>query len=72
MPPTQLTLSEIGTCRAIQLAACFHVRYDSLRCACHGFWKEVDTIWTSYIRPYKEVFPYSAFLAEVFDFLRAV
>ena len=52
--------------------ACFHARYDSLRCACHGLLKDANTIWTSYIRPYKEVFPYSAFLAEVFDFLHAV
>lgn len=58
--------------REMAAVACFHARYDSLRCACHGFWKDVNTMWTSYIRPYKEVFPYSAFLAEVFDFLRAV
>ena len=58
--------------REMAAVACFHARYDSLRCASHGFWKDVNTMWTSYIRPYKEVFPYSAFLAEVFDFLRAV
>jgi hypothetical protein len=58
--------------REMAAVACFHARYDSLRCASHGFWKDVSTMWTNYIRPYKEVFPYSAFLAEVFDFLRAV
>ena len=37
-----------------------------------GWIMDVNTMWNSYIRPYKEVFPHSAFLAEVFDFLRAV
>ena len=34
--------------------------------------KDVNMMWTSHIRSYKEVFPCSAFLAEAFDFLPAV
>ena len=42
-----------------------------VRVMASGWIMDVNTMWNSYIRPYKEVFPYSAFLAEVFDFLRA-
>ena len=51
---------------------CFLARYDSLRMANHGFWRDVSTMWNSYIRPYKDEFPYSRFLGAVFDFLRGV
>ena len=52
--------------------ACYQAKFDSLRMACHGFWRDVATMWVSYVRPYKDVFPYSRFLASVFDFLRGV
>ena len=40
--------------------------------SCHGFWRDLTTMWNSYIRPYKDSFPYCRFLAGVFDFLQAV
>ena len=58
--------------REMAAVSCFLARFDSLRMANHGFWREVSTMWNSYIRPYKDVFPYSRFLAQVFDFLRGV
>ena len=58
--------------REMAAVACFLARFDSLRMANHGFWRDVATMWNSYIKPYKDVFPYSRFLAMVFDFLRGV
>ena len=58
--------------REMGAVASFHARYDTIRMACHGFWKDPATMWVSYIRPYKDTFPYSRFLAEIFDFLRGI
>ena len=52
--------------------ASYLARYDSLRMANHGFWKDVQTMFKSYIEPFLDVFPYSPFLSRVFDFLRGV
>eukprot|EP01052_Picozoa_sp_SAG31_P021746 SAG31_NODE_1697_length_7503_cov_11.474473_3_plen_148_part_00 len=58
--------------REMGVVACYQAKFDSLWMASHGFWRDVATMWVSYIRPYKDVFPYSRFLAAVFDFLRGV
>jgi hypothetical protein len=46
-------------------------RYSDIRCVCHGHWREISTMFNSYIKPYLSSFPYSKFLAELFDFLRS-
>jgi hypothetical protein len=58
--------------REMGAVASFHAKYDTLRMACHGFWKDPGTMWNSYIKPYKDTFPFCRFLAATFDFLRAV
>jgi hypothetical protein len=45
--------------------------FDSIRMAAHGHWREIATMYNSYIKPYLSAFPYSRFLAELNDFLRS-
>ena len=52
--------------------ACYQAKFDTLRMSCHRFWRDPTTMWNSYIRPYKDSFPYCRFLVGVFDFLWAV
>ena len=52
--------------------AAFLARYDSLRMANHGFWRDPATMYRSYIAPFLDIFPYSQFLSRVFDFLAGV
>eukprot|EP01052_Picozoa_sp_SAG31_P060705 SAG31_NODE_19852_length_590_cov_0.877800_2_plen_50_part_00 len=47
-------------------------KFDSVRMAAHGFWESVGTMYSKYIKPYKTIFPYSRWLAELNDHLRAV
>jgi hypothetical protein len=58
--------------REMAAVSCYLAWFDSLHMANHGFWRDPATMWSSYIRPYKDVFPYSRFIAAVFDFLRGV
>ena len=58
--------------REMAATACFLAKYDSIRMASHGFWQNVGTMYDSYIKPYKNIFPNSRLLAQLFDFLRAV
>ena len=58
--------------REMGAVACYQIWFDSLRMAGHGFWRDPTTMYVSYIRPYKDTFPCSRFLAAVFDFLRGV
>jgi hypothetical protein len=58
--------------REMAAVACYQAKFDTLRMACHGFWRDPATMWSSYIRPYKDSFPFCRFLAGVMDFLRAV
>ena len=58
--------------REMGCVASYLARYDSLRMANHGFWRDVQTMFKSYIEPFLDVFPYSPFLSRVFDFLRGV
>ena len=58
--------------REMAAVSCYLAWFDSLHMANHGFWRDPATMWSSYIRPYKDVFPYSQFIAAVFDFLRGV
>ena len=58
--------------REMAAVGCYQAKYDPLRMTCHGFWRDPTTMFNSYIRPYVDLFPYSRFLAQVFDFLRAV
>lgn len=57
--------------REMAATVCAQARYDSLRMAAHGGWKKVDTMFTSYIEPYLQTFPWSRWLAELFDWLRS-
>ena len=45
--------------------------YSYIRCCTHGHWREISTMFNSYIKPYLSSFPYSKFMAELFDFLRS-
>jgi hypothetical protein len=58
--------------REMAAVACYHARFDTLRMAAHGFWRDPRTMFVSYIRPYMDSFPFCRFLAGVFDFLRGV
>ena len=50
---------------------CAQAHYDSVRMAAHGCWKKIDTMFGHYIDPYIEIFPWSRWLAELFDWLRS-
>ena len=58
--------------REMAAVACFLAHYDTNRMAAHGFWDSVSTMYSAYIKPYKSLFPYSQWLSQLFDFLRAV
>jgi hypothetical protein len=45
--------------------------YDSIRMAAHGHWREIATMYNSYIKPFLDAFPFSLVLAELNDFLRS-
>ena len=45
--------------------------YDSIRMAAHGHWREIATMFNSYIKPFLDAFPFSLVLAELNDFLRS-
>jgi hypothetical protein len=57
--------------REMAATACAQARYDSVRMAAHGGWKRLDTMFGSYIDPYLQVFPWSRWLAELYDWLRS-
>ena len=57
--------------REMGAVACWHACYDSTHMAAHGFWNKVDTMWSSYIKPFVAVFPYSLVLTELFDWLQS-
>jgi hypothetical protein len=57
--------------REMAATCCAQARYDSVRMAAHGCWKKLDTMFGHYIDPYMEQFPWSRWLAELYDWLRA-
>jgi hypothetical protein len=70
LPPGQIIACH--SWREMGAVSCFLAKYDSNRMAAHGFWESVGTMYSKYIKPYKSVFPYSRWLAALFDFLWAV
>jgi len=57
--------------REMAAVACYQVGYDSLRMTEQGFWQNMATMFSAYIKPYLSIFPFSPWLAELFDFLKA-
>jgi hypothetical protein len=57
--------------REMAAVACYQARYDSLRMTEQGFWQNMATMFSAYIKPYLSIFPFSPWLAELFDFLKA-
>jgi hypothetical protein len=56
--------------REMAAVACYQARYDSLRMCEQGFWQAVGTMYSSYIKPFLAIFPFSPWVAELFDFLK--
>ena len=55
--------------REMGAVASFHAKYDTLRMASHGFWKDPGTMWNNYIKPYKDTFPFCRFLAATVQYV---
>jgi hypothetical protein len=49
--------------------SCHKANYDTMKMCEHGFWRDPNTMFTSYIRPFLH-FPRSALLAELYDCLQ--
>eukprot|EP01047_Picozoa_sp_COSAG01_P077217 COSAG01_NODE_13828_length_1529_cov_90.571329_2_plen_54_part_00 len=46
--------------------SCYRAQYNVMKMTDRGLWRDPNTMFTSYIRPFLS-FPYNAVLAELYD-----